>query len=337
MVGTESRPEWLEEAWSKALDKTRLNASRIGAAFPHASHGGQYTREQPYWWTAGFWPGLLWLMYNDCGDAKFKEICETCEDRLDEVLDGFARLDHDLGFMWTLTSVASHKLTGKEISKIRALKAANYLAARFNLKGRFIRAWNPWFEGEDNRGWAIIDCAMNMPLLFWASHATGDPRYKHIAEAHMDTVLEHFIRPDGSIYHIVRFDPDTGVFVEGVGGQGYDADSAWSRGNAWAIYGLALAYHHTGKTAYLHAAQKAAQFFLASCRRTTCRTGISARLRKRRRQGILPPVPARPAGCCCSPGCRGRRRRPSTGSRRSGCWSRSTGITAHGMIRRKKG
>lgn len=263
MVGTESRPEWLEEAWSKALDKTRLNASRIGAAFPHASHGGQYTREQPYWWTAGFWPGLLWLMYNDCGDAKFKEICETCEDRLDEVLDGFARLDHDLGFMWTLTSVASHKLTGKEISKIRALKAANYLAARFNLKGRFIRAWNPWFEGEDNRGWAIIDCAMNMPLLFWASHATGDPRYKHIAEAHMDTVLEHFIRPDGSIYHIVRFDPDTGAFVEGVGGQGYDADSAWSRGNAWAIYGLALAYHHTGKTAYLHAAQKAAQFFLA--------------------------------------------------------------------------
>ncbi|ULO09240.1 glycoside hydrolase family 88 protein [Paenibacillus sp. 19GGS1-52] len=259
----ETKLEWVEEAWSKALEKTQKNSLRIGAGFPHAAQGGKYVLEEPFWWTAGFWPGQLWLLYNESGDESLKVIAEECEQRLDAVLNEYVRLDHDLGFMWTLTSVASYKLLGNEASKIRALKAANFLAARFNLKGNFIRAWNPWFEGEDNRGYAIIDCAMNMPLLFWASEVTGDPRYRHIAEAHMDTVVKHFIRPDGSVYHIVRFDAETGAFIEGIGGQGYAAESAWSRGTAWAIYGLTLAYHHTGKSEYLYTAQKVAHFFLA--------------------------------------------------------------------------
>lgn len=255
--------DWVEEAWGKALRKTQHNSRRIGAGFPHASRKGVYELAEPAWWTAGFWPGLLWLLYNDSRDEHLKALAEQCEETLDGVLDGYTRLDHDLGFMWTLTSVASYKLQGKEASKIRALKAANYLAARFNLKGRYIRAWNPWSEGENNAGEAIIDCCMNMALLFWASATAGDPRYRHIAEAHMDTVLEHFIRPDGSVYHIVRFDPETGERVEGLGGQGYAPESAWSRGTAWAIYGLTLAYHHTGKQAYLDAAKRVAHFFLA--------------------------------------------------------------------------
>ncbi|QSF43765.1 glycoside hydrolase family 88 protein [Paenibacillus tianjinensis] len=257
-----AKQTWIDEAWSKALEKTRSNSRRIGAGFPHASQGGQYVLEGPNWWTAGFWPGMLWQLYAESGDESLKAIAEECEQRLDEVLDGYVKLDHDLGFMWLLTSVANFKLTGNEASRIRALKAANYLAARFNLKGRYIRAWNPWREGEDNSGIAIIDCCMNTSLLFWASRVTGDPRYRHIAEAHMDTVLEHFIRPDGSVYHIVSFNPETGEVTEKLGGQGYAPESAWSRGTAWAIYGLALAYHHSGKQDYLHAAQQVANFFL---------------------------------------------------------------------------
>jgi unsaturated chondroitin disaccharide hydrolase len=218
--------------------------------------------EAPNWWTAGFWPGMLWQLYAGSGDESLKGIAERCEERLDEVLDGYVKLDHDLGFMWLLTSVANYKLTGSEESRVRGLKAANYLAARFNLKGRYIRAWNPWREGENNSGVAIIDCSMNTSLLFWASEATGDPRYRHIAEAHMDTVLEHFIRPDGSVYHIVNFDPETGEVVQKLGGQGYAPESAWSRGAAWALYGLSLAYHHTGKQSYLDAAKQVAHFFL---------------------------------------------------------------------------
>jgi unsaturated chondroitin disaccharide hydrolase len=253
---------WADEAWNKALNKTLSNSERIGAEFPHASQGGRYILETPSWWTAGFWPGMLWQLYAGSGEAGLRQLAEQCEARLDDVLNAYEKLDHDLGFMWILTSVASYKLTGNTESRTRALKAANYLMGRFNLKGRYIRAWNPWREGEDNSGVAIIDCCMNMSLLFWASAETGDPRYRHVAEAHMDTVLEHFIRPDGSVYHIVNFDPHTGEVAEFRGGQGYAPESAWSRGAAWAIYGLALAYHHTGNKDYLYASQKVAHFFL---------------------------------------------------------------------------
>ncbi|WP_238650499.1 glycoside hydrolase family 88 protein [Paenibacillus piscarius] len=259
-----TQQEWVEEAWNQALAKTKRNSQRIGAAFPHASQGGKYVLEVPSWWTAGFWPGMLWQLYagSGAGDGGLKAIAEDCEQQLDEVLDGYGKLDHDLGFMWLLTSVANYKLTGAEASRIRGLKAASHLAARFNLKGRYIRAWNPWHEGEDNSGVAIIDCSMNTSLLFWASAVSGDPRYRHVAEAHMDTVLEHFIRPDGSVYHIVNFDPETGEVLEKRGGQGYAPESAWSRGSAWALYGLALAYHHTGKQSYLDASKQVAHFFI---------------------------------------------------------------------------
>lgn len=254
---------WFDKAFQNAVDKVLITSKRIGANFPHASQKGTYVLEDPAWWTAGFWPGLLWLLYEGSAEQQFRQLAEQCEQRLDRVLDGYDRLDHDIGFMWTLTSVANYKLHGGEESRRRALKAANYLMARFNLKGNYIRAWNPWTPGESNEGVAIIDCAMNVPLLYWASRESGDPRYAHVANAHMNTVIEHFIRPDGSVRHIVRFDPLTGEVAEYMGGQGYAPESAWSRGNAWAIYGLALAYHHTGNEAYLHASKQTAHFFLS--------------------------------------------------------------------------
>ncbi|OOC58824.1 glycoside hydrolase family 88 protein [Paenibacillus ihbetae] len=261
---TEAALDWKTEAWMKALAKTQRNVKRIGDGFPHASQNGTYGLEAPHWWTAGFWPGMLWLLYNGSRDEELRAAAEACEQRLDDVLNDYVRLDHDLGFMWTLTSMASYKLTGNETSKFRALKAANYLAARFNIKGRYIRAWNPWREGEDNAGLAIIDCSMNTPLLFLASEISGDPRYRHVAEAHMDTVVRDFVRPDGSVYHIIRYDPATGERLEGLGGQGYAPESAWSRGTAWALYGLTLAYHHSGKQIYLDTAKTVAHFFLAN-------------------------------------------------------------------------
>jgi len=184
--------------------------------------------------------------------------------QLDQVIVDYYKLDHDIGFMWTLTSLAQFKLLGSEASKRRALLAANLLAARFNVQGSYIRAWNPWSEGENNAGWAIIDCMMNLPLLHWASDITGDARFKHIAISHADMVLTHFIRPDGSVNHIVIFDPETGEKLEVNGGQGYAPDSAWSRGAAWAIYGMSLSYQYTGKDEYLQAAKRVAHYYLAN-------------------------------------------------------------------------
>lgn len=258
--------DWGQDAWQKTIEKVIRTSQRIGDRFPHASVGGEYQLESASWWTAGFWPGLLWLVYRNTKDEALKEMAESCERQLDQVITDYYRLDHDIGFMWTLTSLARYKLLGvlAEDSKRRALLAANLLAARFNVQGSYIRSWNPWREGENNAGWAIIDCMMNLPLLHWASKVTGDPRYRHIAVKHADTVLTHFIRPDGSVNHIVIFDPETGEKLEVNGGQGYAPDSAWSRGAAWAIYGMSLSYQYTGYDRYLQAAKRAAHFFMAN-------------------------------------------------------------------------
>ncbi|MED4125579.1 glycoside hydrolase family 88 protein [Halalkalibacterium halodurans] len=256
--------DWVEEALQKVYTKVSRTSKKIGANFPHASVDGVYQLEPPHWWTAGFWAGLLWHMYRETGDETLKAIAEQCEVRLDTVITDYYKLDHDMGFMWTLTSVAHYKLTGDEEAKRRALLVANLLLGRFNCKGNYIRAWNPWFEGDENSGWAIIDCVMNLPLLFWASKETGDPRFRHAAERHGETVLAHFIRKDGSVHHIVTFDAETGEKVGAIGGQGFAPDSAWSRGAGWAIYGLALLYHYTQKDSYLQAAKSVAHFFIAN-------------------------------------------------------------------------
>ncbi|MGM7723201.1 glycoside hydrolase family 88 protein [Metabacillus sp. Hm71] len=256
--------EWVDEAWSKVNSKIDRTSKKIGANFPHASVNGIYQLEEPSWWTAGFWPGLLWLVYRDSKDESLKKIAEQCEEKLDKVITDYYRLDHDMGFMWTLTSVARYKLLGEEDSKRRALLVANLLMGRFNAQGNYIRAWNPWHEGEDNSGWAIIDCLMNLPLLFWASEVTGDPRYRHVAKKHGETVLSNFIRKDGSVHHIIRFDPESGERVEAIGGQGFAPESAWSRGASWAVYGLALLYKHTKEDKYLQAAKSVSHFFIAN-------------------------------------------------------------------------
>lgn len=128
---------------------------------------------------------------------------------------------------------------------------------------KFIRAWN-LRKDEDVTGWSIIDTMMNLPILYWASEETGDPRYRQIADGHAHTVMNHFVRKDGSVAHIIDFDPETGEVVREIGGQGYEAGSSWSRGQGWALYGFILCYIHTKDEAYLDTAKKIAHYFIAN-------------------------------------------------------------------------
>jgi unsaturated chondroitin disaccharide hydrolase len=194
-------------------------------------------------------------MYHDTGEEKYRRTAEAVESRLDTALAGYEGLHHDVGFMWTLSSGLNFKLTGNSMSRIRMLHAANLLAGRYNPRGRFIRAWN-----RDCTGWIIIDCMMNLPLLYQASSEIGDPRYKFIAMEHADTALKYLVRPDGSCNHIAILDPGTGDLLEIPAGQGYAPDSSWSRGQAWALYGFALSYQHTGEARYLDAALRIARY-----------------------------------------------------------------------------
>lgn len=261
---------WKEEAWKFIQEKTNLNVDRIGVSFPHVSKNKHYDLEKPQWWTSGFWPGILWNVYLQTKDEKLRTTAEECEKRMDYLLTDTGLIDHDIGFMWTLTSIANYKITGNRESRRRALLAANLLAARFNIKGNYIRAWNNWINKGDNSGVVIIDSMMNLGLLYWASEETGDPRFKHIAETHGIMIMENFIREDGSVQHMVVFDSKTGEVVEKLGGQGFAADSAWARGCAWAVYGFAISYNHTKNVNFLNVAKKTAHYFISNMKDRKC-------------------------------------------------------------------
>ena len=254
--------KWREETLQKCFAKVKANIDNIGLGYPHVCLDGKYNNQGPAFWVSGFWGGILWLYYSQTKDEKAKELAIKLEEGMDGVLDGFVTLHHDVGFMWLPTSVVNYKETQSEESKLRALKAASHLAGRFNLAGRFIRAWND-ATFEDCQGWAIIDCLMNLPLLYWASKETNDPRFKHIAKAHSETVLKSFFREDGSVPHVVSFNPETGEKIENLYGQGYSGSSAWSRGQSWALYGMSIAYRETGDKKFLEAAKKSANYILS--------------------------------------------------------------------------
>ena len=255
--------EWAEGIYEKLKTKIKAECTRLGSGIPYIPRDGRYhdleTPEQIFWWTNGFWPGMLWQMYHACKDEQFRSTAEALVKRFDQALELFEGLHHDLGFMWLHTAVADYRLTGNMDSRRRGLHAANLLAGRYNPAGRFIRAWN-----GDRTGWIIIDCMMNIPLLYWASREMEDPRFKMIAQNHAQTTMDILVRPDGSCNHIAILSPETGECLDLPGGQGFASGSSWSRGQAWALYGFALSSLHTSEIRYLDTAKKIAHYVIAN-------------------------------------------------------------------------
>ena len=256
--------ETLEKVKVKMKEVAKRNAHKV----PYITTDGKYDDRdgaQISWWTNGFWGGLMWEMEKLTGYKFYAELASELEEKQDANLMDYDGLDHDNGFKWLLTAVYHYKKDGNPASKNRGLIAATNLAGRYNVAGHFIRAWNDHVrKDDDDRGWAIIDCMMNLPLLYWAYEEIKDPRFLHIARSHADRTIECFIRDDGSVCHIVKFDPFTGERVESYGGQGYAHGSSWTRGQAWAVYGFTLSYMHTGDVKYLNTAKKVANYFIAN-------------------------------------------------------------------------
>jgi unsaturated chondroitin disaccharide hydrolase len=258
--------EWAREIAEKIKEKVKVVTRRNRHKIPYTAKDGVFDDwggKDVGWWTNGFWGGIMWQLYHATGERLYKEIAEENEEKLDANLTQSARMDHDSGFRWLPTAVANYRLTGNAQSRNRGLLAADNLAGRFNPAGRFIRAWNDNGDGS-KAGWAIIDCMMNLPLLYWAYGELKDPRYLHIATMHGDTAAKYFIREDGSSRHIVEFNPVSGEYVKSYGGQGYAEGSSWARGQAWALYGFALSYLHTKRDCYLDAAKALAGYFIAN-------------------------------------------------------------------------
>lgn len=266
----EKNKDWIEDTWQKLDSKLSKVAVKSRDKIPYTTVNGVHDNKvatYPDWWTNGFWGGMMWLMYKETGNEEYKTTAIRSEELLDEALKDFEKLHHDVGFMWHLTSGANYRITGDKAAYNKNLYVAATLAGRYNIDGKFIRAWNDWGDLK-NSGVTIIDCMMNIPMLYWASDVIDDARFKRIAMSHADMALRDHIRADGSVNHIVDHDVDTGEVICVRDGQGYSPESCWSRGLAWAIYGYVLSYIHTGKQDYLDASIKTANYFIANCART---------------------------------------------------------------------
>jgi unsaturated chondroitin disaccharide hydrolase len=216
-------------------------------------------------WTSSFFTGMALLDFEGSRDlALLQELNRLGDLYREKVTTRSMDTMHDLGFLYSLYSVGLYKLTGDLGHRATALKAADELAKRFVPSGGYIRAWG---RMDDHRGeyagLAIIDCMMNLPLLFWATQETGNRFYREIAVRHADTTLGSFVRADDSVYHAYRFDLGSGAPARPDNYCGHGVETNWARGTAWAIYGFALAWRHTQDRRYLDASLRIAKAFIS--------------------------------------------------------------------------
>lgn len=235
----------VKEAIENAIKQIDKNIVYFRDDFPSsATKNNKYEIIDNIEWTDGFWTGLLWLAYEYTNNEKYRAVAERNIESFKNRVDKNIELDHhDLGFLYSLSCVSGYKLTGSEIAKEAAIKAADKLISRYQEVGEFIQAWGELGNQDHYR--FIIDCLLNIPLLYWAAEETGYNRYREIADKHFVTSCNNVIRDDASAFHTFYMDNETGKPLKGVTRQGYSDSSAWARGQAWGIYGIPLNYKNT--------------------------------------------------------------------------------------------
>lgn len=231
-----------------------------------------------YFWTGSFWVGELWQFYSRTNDEKYRKWAELWESKL---LGQELQQNHDAGFLYYYSSALGHDLTHDAALRSSALLGAQRLEQLFNPKTQLIASWG--VDGDDT----IVDTMMNLQLLWWASNRTGDEKWREMGKKHALRTAEWFVRPNGSVFQSVHYNPgnDRQTFVLHGGSlkdmelkventavpgervfththQGYAADTTWSRGLSWAIYGFSVAYLETRELVFLSTAERIADYGL---------------------------------------------------------------------------
>ncbi len=220
------------------------------------SEDGTLVTSNDKWWTSGFFPGTLWYLYHFSNDEKVKSAANEMTQRVKD--QQYTTANHDVGFIINCSFGNAYRYTSSPADKVVIINAARSLSTRFNPVVGCIKSW-------DRREWeypVIIDNMMNLELLCVATHLSGDSSFYKIAVSHADTTLKYHFRTDGSAYHVVNYDTINGGAKAKFNHQGAFDESAWARGQAWALYGFTMMYRETKKMAYLNHAIKIANFII---------------------------------------------------------------------------
>ena len=270
--------------WEPILKKSGAVTRGTGQGFftDGSNTTGEWNPQDGYYWTGSFWPGENWLMYARTHDEKYKKWAELWESNLigDEMTQ-----DHDAGFFYYYSSVLGYQQTKDAALRESALRGAARLEQLYNPTTHLIASWE--VNGNDT----IIDTMMNLQLLWWASRETGDPKWRDMATSHALRASDWFVRGDGSTTQSAHYNPGNnpqefkfqggpdqtysnwihipnnaapGELVFTHTHQGYAADTTWSRGAAWAVYGFTTAYNETKNPKFLATAQNVADYILAN-------------------------------------------------------------------------
>ncbi|HEY9076602.1 MAG TPA: glycoside hydrolase family 88 protein [Anaerolineaceae bacterium] len=256
--------ELLKEALSISLERIARIHWMFGDQFPTSGKTvTTYRLTANDNWVTGFWTGLLWLAYSATKNEELRSHAARLTKSFRERLDQNVHINHDLGFLYSLSARADWQLTGSQEAYQLALDAAERLSHRFRPRGSYIQAWGE--PGEESQGGRIIvDTMMNLPLLFWATEKTGDIFYGEVARQHADTCARFIVRPDATTYHTYYFDQKTGAPIGPKTHQGFKDDSAWSRGQAWATFGFTAAAEWRPEEPYLEIARRTTDWFMAN-------------------------------------------------------------------------
>lgn len=256
-----------ENAYKDAVDfileKTDQNLATFKTSFPAPSSSNlNYAEWENVEWTPGFWTGILWMAFQKTHEEKYlkqiKGLLPSFEQRLkeDTTLD-----THDIGFIYTLSLSPAVRLFNNSKQKELLIKAAQRLMQRFDQTAGIVQAWgNP--DEPAQQGRMIIDSLLNLPLLYEATKLTGDPVYYQAAYRHAKQAQKYLVREDHSTFHTFFMDILTGNPDHGETAQGVSNHSTWARGQAWAVYGFALNYYHTGDCSMLQTAIQTADYYL---------------------------------------------------------------------------
>lgn len=214
-------------------------------------------------WCSGFFPGSLCYLYQLTNDKSWLLQSKRFTEALDSIQ--YLTWHHDVGFMIGSSYLNIYRLSPNKAYKKAIIQTAKSLCTRFRKKAGVIQSWNVDRGWQSKRGWTcpvIIDNMMNLELLFEATRLSGDSTYWKVAVSHANKTLENQFRKDGSCYHVVDYDPNNGAVLHRQTAQGYADNSAWARGQAWAVYGYTVCYRYTHDRKYLDQAVKTLNFIM---------------------------------------------------------------------------